>query len=52
MVSKKDRYERVRGIRAHLMVYMKTGRLDELDRAHDQLKILMDLEELAPAEKK
>jgi hypothetical protein len=48
MLSLKEREERGRSIRSHILTYIKTGNLRELDKAQDELTILRDLEELAP----
>lgn len=44
MVPYKERDERARSIRAHLLAYSKTGSLTELGAAHAELVILMRLE--------
>ena len=49
MVSAKERDERGRSIRANILKYMKTGQLTWLNKAMAELKILVDLAELAPA---
>jgi len=49
MVSAKERYERCASIRRHVLLYAKRNDLSELDKALAELKILMDLAELAPA---
>jgi len=48
MVSAKERKERCASIRNHILLYAKTNDLRELDKAVAELKILMDLAELAP----
>lgn len=44
MLTQKDRDERARSIRAHLLKYSKTGSVDELTAALAELVILMRLE--------
>lgn len=50
MVQLKQREERGRSIRAHILTYIKTGRVDELDKAQDELAILRQLERIPPPE--
>lgn len=51
MVTVKEREERGRGVRNHVLVYTKTGRTEELEKALAELLILMRLEGLIPVEK-
>jgi len=44
MLPLKEREDRGRSIRGHLLAYIKTGRTGELERARDELVILMRLE--------
>lgn len=47
MLALKDREDRGRSIRAHILTYMKSGRVDELRKAHQELEILQSLEEIS-----
>jgi hypothetical protein len=47
MVPLKEREDRGRSIRSHMLSYIKTGGTGELERARDELVILMRLEGLS-----
>jgi hypothetical protein len=44
MLNLKEREERGRSIRNHILAYIKTGTLAELEKAENELAILMSLE--------